>query len=55
MKDSISGVVVHIRKKSKKLVFCDIEPSESGGEKVTVVLKSWENPQNIVQAVRGDN
>ena len=54
MKDSVAGVVVHIRKKSKKLMFVDIE-TDQDQKRITVVFKSWENSTNIVDAVRGES
>ena len=46
----VEGVVVHIRKSSKKLVFLDICRDE---ERITVLFKSWET-ESIVEAVKGD-
>ena len=53
----IEGLVVHIRKTSKKLAFFDVEPEvtrDSGRGRVTVVLKAWESGEAIVRAVRGE-
>ena len=55
--NEIEGLVVHIRKTSKKLAFFDVEPKvtqDSDRGRVTVVFKAWECGEAIVRAVRGE-
>ena len=53
--NEIEGMVVHIRKTSKKLAFFDIEPKViRDRDRVTVVFKAWECEESIVRAVRGE-
>lgn len=57
IESEIEGVVVHIRKTSKKLAFFDVEPKvirDSDRDRVTVVFKAWECGETIVRAVRGE-
>ena len=54
-KDNVQGVVIHIRKTSKKIVFIDIEPSDcKDNERVTIVFKSWECGDLIKEVIRGE-
>ena len=54
-KDKVQGVVIHIRKTSKKIVFIDIEPSDfKEKERLTIVFKSWECGDVIKEVIRGE-
>ena len=54
-KDNIQGVVIHIRKTSKKIVFIDIEPSDyKDKERITIVFKFWECGDVIKEVIRGE-
>ena len=55
MDDTVSGVVVHIRKSSKKLAFFDVETGEKEEKKrITVVFKTWECKDLLLKAIKGD-
>ena len=54
-KDKVQGVVIHIRKTSKKIVFIDVEPSNyKEKERLTIVFKSWECGDVIKEVIRGE-